>query len=193
MFRRRLKLSLIRKVREMLWPSMGWGRTFIYMGHRLTRLKETTYSLAMGLSVGAAISFTPTPGAHILQAAGFSWILRSNVFASFLGTLLGNPWTLPFMWWASYKVGEFIFKVTGFEVAKMPEHFTWAHLVSEIEADPLALFLPWLVGGYVVAIVSLPVFYAIFHLLVLHARARQAKWKQNRVHKYARQITEQHE
>jgi uncharacterized protein (DUF2062 family) len=193
MFRRRLPLSLARKIKEMLWPSMGWNRALIYMGHRLIRLKDTTYSLAMGLSVGLAVSFTPMPGSHILQAAAFAWLFRSNILASFIGTLFGNPWTLPLMWWSSYKIGEFSFGITGFDVKKMPDLFTWAHLVTEIKADPLALFLPWLVGGYMMAIISIPISYAVFHVLVLQARARQVQWKQRRAHKAALQITEIHE
>lgn len=169
---------------------MGWSRSLIYISHRLIRLKDTTYSLAMGLTLGTAVSFTPTPGTHILQAAGFAWLFRSNILASFLGTLVGNPWTIPLMWWMSYKVGEFAFETFGFDVKKMPDHFTWAALVSEIKADPLALFLPWLVGGYIMAIISIPICYAIFHVLVLHGRARQMAWKQNRMHRIARQMTE---
>ncbi len=190
LFRRRLPLTLTRKLRELLWPTMGWNRTLIYIGHRLVRLKDTTYSLAMGLAIGAAVSFTPTPGTHILQAAGFAWLFRSNLISSFIGTLVGNPWTLPLMWWSSYKVGEFAFEAVGLEVRRMPAEFTWAHLVAEIKADPVELFLPWLVGGYIMAALSIPVTYVIFHFLVLHARARQVKWKQSKVHKAARQITE---
>ena len=190
MFSRRLPLSGTRRIREILWPSMGWNRSLIYIGHRLVRLKDTTHSLALGLSFGVAVSFTPTPGTHILQAAGFAWLFRSNVLASFIGTLFGNPWTIPLMWWASYEVGEFAFEAAGFEVKTMPPHFTWDALVAEISADPLGLFMPWLFGGYIMAILSIPVCYAAFYSLVVHARARQVKWKQDRVHRISRTITE---
>lgn len=168
---------------------MGWTRTFHYVRHRLVRTKDTTHSVALGLAFGAAVSFTPLPGTHILQAMGFSYVLKGNAFAGFIGTAVGNPWTFGPMWWASYVVGEFVFTKFGLEVRQMPENFSWEHLVAEIKTDPLALVLPWVTGGFVMAALSWPVFYGLFYWMVRQARVRQGQWKEHRLHKEGLDIT----
>lgn len=183
MFSRRIKHTTFRQLREAVWPSMGWNRTFVYVRHRLVRLKDTTYAIAAGLAVGAAISFTPLPGTHFIQAASFSYLLRGNIIAGLIGTAVGNLWTTGPMWWLSYVIGEVAFKYMGFSVRQMPEDFSWFHLVEEITTDPLSLFLPWVVGGFVVALLSWPIFYGIFYWLVWQARVRKEQWKEYRLHK----------
>lgn len=190
MFKRRLKLSLAQQIKELLWPSMGWSRTFVYIGHRLIRLKDTTYSITSGLATGTSISFTPLPGTHLLFGAGFNWLLRGNFIAFVIGTLVGNPWTIPFMWYGSYKLGKAAFEIMGFRVASMPAEFTWHNLVAEIQADPWALLLPWVFGGYAMAILTWPLWYAIFYWMIIQARARQVQWKQARVHRISQAMTE---
>jgi uncharacterized protein (DUF2062 family) len=169
---------------------MGWRRAWVYTRHRLVRLKDSNHAIATGLALGAAVSFTPMPGMHILQALGFTWLARGNLLAAFIGTLVGNPWTIPLMWWSSYKVGKWAFEAMGFEVRSMPGEFTWGHLVSEITADPLGLILPWILGGYVMLLLSFPVFYALFYWMMVHIRSRHIGWKQRRIHEAGQTITD---
>jgi uncharacterized protein (DUF2062 family) len=172
---------------------MGWNRTFLYARHRLIRVKDSTHAVALGLALGAAVSFTPLPGSHILQAIGFSYIFRGNVFGGIVGTVVGNPWTFGPMWWLSYVAGEAVFEKIGFPVREMPGEFTWGHLVREIETDPMGLFLPWVTGGFVVAALSLPIFYGIFYWIVRQARMRQAAWKKQRLHEDGLEMTGERE
>lgn len=190
MFKRRTRLRWTRRVREMIWPSMGWRRASRYVGHRIVRLKDSNYSICSGLATGASISFTPIPGLHILQAAAFTLLMRGNVLASFIGTFAGNPWTLPFMWWASYEVGEWAFGLMGLDVRGMPEKFTLHNLLAEVEADPFGLMLPWMLGGYMLTIASWFIFYGVFYSLLVHMRAQRVSWKENRMRTVSREMTE---
>ena len=190
MFKRRTRLRWTRRLREMIWPSMGWRRASRYVGHRIVRLKDSNYSICAGLAIGAAISFTPVPGLHILQAAGLALLMRGNVIASFIGTFVGNPWTIPFMWWASYEVGEWAFRLMGFDVKGMPAEFTLHNLLAEIEADPYGLMLPWLFGGYALTFISWFIFYGIFYSLLGHMRAQRINWKENRMQRVSREMME---
>jgi len=191
MFKRRHPLRFIRRIREFIWPTMGWKRVSLYIGHRLVRLKESNYRISMGLAAGGSVSFTPLPGTHFIQGVLFAYILRGNPIAAIIGTFYGNPWTFPFMWWAAYEVGVFTFQLLGFEVAQMPDHFDWDALVYEIKTEPQALLLPWLAGGYILTFASLPFFYALSYWFVLQARAYQVRWKQRRMHKDAKEMTGQ--
>lgn len=151
---------------------MGWRRTVFYYGHRVRRLPATTYAIAVGLANGASVSFTPIPGTHIVQALILSAATKANMLASVLGTFLGNPWTFPLIWWASYVTGEKIFRYFGWEqIAPLPEHFTLAELWAELTLHPMGLLVPWIAGGYVLTVLSWPIFYLIFYALVLHIRS----------------------
>ncbi len=186
MFRSRQPKKISHRAREILWPSMGLRRTCRYWRHRIVRLKDSNYSIAAGLAVGAAISFTPLPGAHVIGALSLCLLFRLNLIAGLLGTMAGNPWTLPLMWYAAYRVGSFTFNYLGFHVHRMPGHFEWKQLVAEVMHDPMRLFAPWVTGGFILMFLSLPVFYFIFHWVLEHLRATHHLWRKNRLRKEVR-------
>lgn len=74
---------------------------------QLKRLKGTPYSIAAGFACGVAISFTPFIGFHLILAAITAWLIRGNIVSSAIGTLIGNPWTFPFIWIAVLSTGHF--------------------------------------------------------------------------------------
>ena len=93
------------KLMACLWPSGGWTRASRYVALRLSRIPGSPYSLAAGFACGAFASFLPFPGFHFVLAALFALAIRSNVLASAIGTAVGNPWTFPFIWAATYELG----------------------------------------------------------------------------------------
>jgi len=78
------------------------------MLHRVGRLPGSPYSIAAGFACGAAISFTPLVGLHFCLGALWAWAVRGNIVASMIGTAVGNPWTFPFIWVATYKFGSWL-------------------------------------------------------------------------------------
>ena len=81
---------------------------FQYLTHRVVRIPGSSYSIACGLAFGAAVSFTPFIGLHFLISMGLAWVFRANVIAAAIGTVVGNPWTFPFIWLATYQTGILI-------------------------------------------------------------------------------------
>lgn len=75
---------------------------------RLKKLKGTPYSVAAGFACGVAVSFTPFVGFHMILAAISASVLRGNIISSQIGTLIGNPWTFPFIWAAVLYTGSFL-------------------------------------------------------------------------------------
>ncbi len=191
MFMSKRPKPLSRKIMEIFWPSMGWRRSFRYWRHRIVRLKDSNFSIAAGLATGAAISFTPLPGTHILGSAFICMALRANLLAGVLGTLFGNPWTLPLMWWLAYRIGKFTFILLGYEVRRMPGHFEWREMLNEVLHDPMRLLAPWVTGGFILMIISWPIFYFIFHWILEYMRSTHHLWKKTRLRKEARIITGQ--
>jgi uncharacterized protein (DUF2062 family) len=172
MFQRKTPHSPLRKIREMLWPSMGWKRALRYGQLRLVRLQDSTRAIAVGLAFGASISFTPLPGVHIVSAVALTLLARGNALASVAGTVIGNPWTFPLMWWAAYQIGDVVFLAFGADVMKMPDHFTWNNFTHEIAAHPTELIVPWVSGGMILMAVSWPLFYIVSYRMVHKLRQK---------------------
>ena len=85
-----------------------WNRYSKKILVRLKQLKGSPYSVAAGFACGVAISFTPFIGFHLILAAITAWIIRGNIISSAIGTLIGNPWTFPFIWLAVLSTGNFV-------------------------------------------------------------------------------------
>lgn len=176
MFKRRQPLTKLQLLRELFWPSMGWKRTGKFIKHRVLRLSDSSYKIARGLACGASMSFSPLVGSHFIQAGIIAYFIKGNLLASLIGTFVGNPWTFPFMWYASYLLGVWLFGLFGFEnLGEMPDEMSFSVMWEMIKGDPLRLFVPWLLGGYILVIVSWPFYFLIFFYLVRAGkRARRA-------------------
>jgi uncharacterized protein len=167
MFRRRQPQALKDRMRDYFWPRIGLRRAWRYLMHRMLRIDDTSYGIAAGLASGIAISFTPFVGFHFVLAALLAWLIRANIIASALGTLVGNPWTLPFIYVCTYEVGM---RILGAEHAAMlPDDITLKYLI----AHPMRLLLPMMVGGLPTAILAW--FVTFFPLKVLVARAQKLR------------------
>jgi uncharacterized protein (DUF2062 family) len=117
MFGSRQKRQLSQRVAEFIWPRSGLKRAWLYLVRRMARAKASPHRIAIGFAAGAFASFTPFIGLHFVLAALVAWILRGNLVASAIGTVVGNPLTFPFIWMASYQLGVL---VTGVPTADEP-------------------------------------------------------------------------
>lgn len=141
MLGRRHPLPIYRRVREFVWPSGGWHRTSLYIAHRVRRLPGTPYRIAAGFACGAAISFTPFIGFHFVGAALLSMLLRGSLLASAIGTVVGNPWTFPFIWTWIYALGQWL--LGGEVVSELPAVLSLTYIFER----PLDVLWPMTVGG----------------------------------------------
>lgn len=130
MFGRRKELPLWVRLKGWLWPAMGWRRLGVYLVKRLTRLPGTPHNIACGFACGAAVSFTPFVGLHIALSMLLAWPLRGHMIAAVVGTVVGNPWTFPFIWLATYKVGQIL--LGSAEAAPWPAVTMFKHVVTDL-------------------------------------------------------------
>ena len=190
MFRRRDKASFFSRCCNLLWPSMGWSRTGNYWAHRVSRLPGSVYSIAAGFACGAAISFTPFVGFHILLGVLSAWLMRANIIAAVIGTAVGNPWTFPFIWVWIYNLGVWLGFGSGskhegdLDFAALFGNARQAALKFDLTflADTVwPVFGPMLLGGIPTAIITWFLFYyAIKHIIETyrHSRVERAMHKQ---------------
>lgn len=168
MFSRRAKPSLSTRLRELMWPQRGWGRKLRYLRLRMNRIPDTPNRIALGIAAGVLVSFTPFFGAHTVLAVALAWIIRGNIIASLLGTLIANPVTFPLIALASMETGR---RILG-EGAAYPgdEGLTrlFSNAASELWHNFLAIFTPTLThwGKFLAFVDSVMIPYLVGGLLI---------------------------
>ena len=107
-FGRKKKKKLIISFFNFIKVFFAFSRTKKYISLSIKRIKGSPQALSLGLATGIAISFTPFIGLHALLAIFISWIIGGSMAAALIGTLFGNPWTFPFIWYFTFEIGQFI-------------------------------------------------------------------------------------
>ena len=173
MFKRRDRLPFWERLREFFAPRSGWKRAFEYYSHRMKRLPDSPTRIAIGFACGVYISFTPFFFFHFVAAAALAWVLRGNIFASALGTFVGNPITFPFIASACLQIGSFLFG--DLIVEDLSDMSVWE--IASIFAIHLhELVLPYFVGGLAPGIICAIISYYIVKPLVeRYQRRRRAR------------------
>ncbi len=141
MFRRRQKLSHPQRLREFVWPSMGFRRSTRYLAHRVARMPGTPSSIALGFACGVAVIFTPFVGLHLVIALVVAWILRGSPLAAAIATLASNPWTIPPILIGTYKLGARMMGAQSHH--HLPRDVSFLYMLHH----PLQLLLPMTLGA----------------------------------------------
>jgi uncharacterized protein (DUF2062 family) len=108
-------------------------------------------------------------------------LFRASIVAMVFGTALGgNPWTFPFVWLATYKVGHGMLH-PAMDLPRMrseiPDHFDLSLLMQK----PFEYFLPMLAGSVPLGILLwLVAFYISRYFIVRHRAARLMRLEQKR-------------
>ena len=119
-------------------------RLFTFYRHKINRIKDVPEAISIGLAWGAAVSFTPLLGLHIVICFLGTFVMRGNILAAAAGTIIGNPWTFPFIFYFDYKIGEFFYndEIEEFNIQ-----------ISFLMENFEELFLPTLIGSIPVSII----------------------------------------
>ena len=109
------------------------------------RIKDFPESVAIGAAWGVSVSFTPLLGFHLIICYLGTWVMRGNIIAATVGTIVGNPWTFPFFFFLDYKIGTTIyFNELGYYEFKI------SFFINNFES----LFYPTLLGSVPLAFTS---------------------------------------
>ena len=116
--------------------------------YRITKIKDFPDSVALGMAWGAAVSFTPLLGFHLIICYLGTWLMRGNLIAATVGTIIGNPWTFPFIFYLDYKIGTTMFVSSidfyEFKISFLVENFEELFYPTLLGSLPLAL-LVWFI------------------------------------------------
>ncbi len=119
---------------------------------KIFRIKDFPESVAIGLAWGVSVSFTPLLGFHLIICYCGTFLMRGNLIAATVGSVIGNPWTFPFFFYFAYKLSLFFFftPLDDYE-------FKIKFLISNFNN----LFIPTLVGSLPIAITAWLITYKI--------------------------------
>ena len=76
---------------------------------RCKRLEGEPHHIGLGMGIGIFVSFTPTLPFHTIIAVALAILLRGNKIAAAIGVWFSNPFTIPFFYLATYKLGTMLF------------------------------------------------------------------------------------
>lgn len=105
MTRRLLLQGLVKRAKAFIWPRKGFIRAWKYLAIRLSRMNTTPHAISAGFASGAAASFTPLLGLHIVLGFLLAFMTRGSMIAMVLGTFIGNPLTFPLFFSATFLLG----------------------------------------------------------------------------------------
>ena len=191
-FKRRDKQSPLRRLRTLLFPHKGWHRNIKYVGHRMKRLPDTAHKIALGAAIGIFVCFSPIFGVHMAIALVLVYITRANLIAAMITTTFGNPVTYPFIAAVSMGVGRAVLGMNAKDDDFQSLHsafwqaFTdawqliksWVGLAESPEglADFISnLFLPYLIGGTILGVVSGTILYFLLKPVIDAYQARRSQ------------------
>ncbi len=161
-------------LREFVWPSMGLVAMGRWAVLKLVRQANQPHYVARGAALGIMVSFFPILGTHTLLIAFFGYLFSASFVAAMLTSMLANPWTLPFMWAGSHKVGAVLL---GAHMHHMePVHldiFRPETFMQEIPDMLESVILPTMLGGFIVAMPLAALVYALVYWRLRVRRATQ--------------------
>lgn len=139
---------------------------------RVLRLAASPYSVAMGVAIGVAISWTPLLGLHVVIAIALAYLSAGSVVAAVLGTTIGNPITFPFIWATSWELGHILL---GREKALPATGIDLAEMLKKLEISQLwkPVLEPMLIGAIPLALITGVIVYAITFYAVREFQTRR--------------------
>ena len=167
---RRQRLSVFGHIGNFVWPRAGWKRTLKYTRHRFVRLPGSPHSVAAGFACGVAVSFTPLLGFHFVGAALLAWLIGGNLVASAIGTVVGNPWTFPLIWFWILTLGRWI--VGSPLDPEIEREITSSSMIGNVKG----ILFPMMVGGLITGPVSwFAAYYPMKYVIVSYRAARRLR------------------
>lgn len=139
-------------------------RILKYFKLKILRISGEPSKIALSFAVGSFIGVMPTFGIASFLSIGVASVFKLNILACVFGSWVSNPWTAPFFYTSSYKLGEFLFKKFPFLLV----HLHFIHngtKIFKIMIFGQKLILGAIIVSSIIAIVS---YYVILKTIQLY-------------------------
>ena len=146
------------------------NRIISYYKLRLARLPASNYAISSGFACGSMVSFTPLLGLHFILALIFAYLIRGNLIAALIGTVVGNPLTFPIIWGLIYKVGTY---VTSIKYVTLSHKINFEMIINQT----YEIFFPMFVGGVIIAPLVWVITYFVIYSFISSYKKRKNRSK----------------
>ena len=147
-----------------------WKRNLRFLYLRLLRLKGQPQEVAGGVAIGVFVGMTPTVPLHTILAVLIALILKKSKLAAALGVWVANPFFLPFIYLADYKVGQVL---TG---ARVPSYAMTHFSVPCLIELGWGISYPLLFGGVVTGLLcAIPSYFLTKRFVLLYREKRRQR------------------
>ena len=133
---------------------------------RVKKLEGDPHYIAMGMAIGVFVGITPTMPFHTVIAVALAFILRGSKAAAAIGVWFCNPFTAPFFYLGSYKVGMFIFGNSA------PFDIKYESILELIKLG-MDVTMAMIAGGIILGILPGIVAYFITRKIIATIRSRR--------------------
>jgi uncharacterized protein (DUF2062 family) len=164
---------MLSRIRAVVWPERGFRRLFAYLLQRIARMPGSILSISIGAACGVAVSFTPFIGFHLLLGWFLAYLMRGNMLATTIGTIVGNPWTFPFILAADFKIGSWTLTQFGFSPPLVD--VTFVQIIAEPGTYLMPLLMPLMMGGLVLSVIVWFASFGAFYWMLTGWRRHRAK------------------
>lgn len=105
----------------------SWRRRRLKLLLDLMGRAQTPERVAAAVAVGVGVGLSPFIGFHFLMAIALAFLFRLNKLDTVLGSLIGNPWTLPPFFAVGYRLGR---ELLGYAPAAVPA-LKWQRILNQ--------------------------------------------------------------
>ncbi|MCJ7771816.1 MAG: DUF2062 domain-containing protein [Desulfobacterales bacterium] len=132
-------------------PSNGWRQKFRNFINKAKTLQGDPTYIAKGLAIGVFVGITPTIPLHTGIAIALAFIFKASKPAAVIGVWSGNPVTIPFIYFGSYKIGMLL---TGKSATLDNNYMTIQELLQQGIDTTIAMILGGVILGILPAIAA---------------------------------------
>ncbi len=147
---------------------IGWGKIRGKIQEAIAADSDER-SLAAGFAVGVFFSFTPLVTLHMVLALAVTLVFRFNKMTTIVGAWVNNPYTMPFVFYGCFRLGEWIL---GIQVT--PPSFE-SYTVETFLKAAVPYAAPLFLGTTIVGLAAAALGYVVVYRIAVKVKSARRK------------------
>jgi uncharacterized protein (DUF2062 family) len=147
---------------------LGWAKIRERI-HEAISAETDERSLAAGFAVGVFFSFTPLVSLHMVLALIVAFVFRLNKVTTIAGVWVNNPYTMPFVFYGCFRLGEWILGI------RIPSPSFESYTLQSLLKAAVPYAAPLFLGTTIVGLVSAVVAYVVVSRIAVRVKSARRK------------------
>jgi len=143
---------------------IGWGKIRSKF-HEAIAADSDERSLAAGFAVGVFFSFSPLVTLHMVLALLVAVAFRLNKVTTMVGVWVNNPYTMPFVFYGSFRLGEWILGM------KIPPPSFETYTLETVLKAALPYAAPLFLGTTIVGLAAAALAYVVVYRIAVRVKS----------------------